>query len=63
VAVLGANLITFVNLAGLLWHYARFVRSRTDLVGVEKWITDYLSVYALWTAFVTFLFPFLFWFK
>jgi hypothetical protein len=60
VAVLGMNLILLVNLAWSLVLYLRFVRRKESLVGLERWQTRYLPVYAVWAAIVVIVFPPLF---
>ena len=59
-AVLGANLLVFGNLAGILYYYAGFLRNKIDMQHVEQWITRYLPLYAIWTVFIVFIMPFLF---
>lgn len=59
-AVLGANLLVFGNLAGMLYHYTRFMQSKVDMQEVETWIARYLPLYTAWTAFIIFVMPFLF---
>ena len=59
-AVLGANLLVFGHLAGILYHYSSFLRSRIDMLAVESWIARYLPLYTAWTAFIVFVLPFLF---
>ena len=59
-AVLGANLLVFGNLAGILYYYAGFLRNKVDMHQVEQWVTRYLPLYAAWTMFVVFIMPFLF---
>ena len=59
-AVLGANLLVFGNLAGILYYYAGFLRGKMDMQVVENWITRYLPLYAVWTIFIVFAMPFLF---
>jgi len=60
VAALGENLILLGNLAGLAWMYVRYFKRRISFVRLEKWQTDYLNVYVIWTAFVAFAFPVIF---
>jgi hypothetical protein len=62
-AALGENLILLINLGGLAWLYICYLRSRCDFIRLEKWQTDYLNVYFIWTLIVAFLFPVFFWFK
>ncbi len=59
-AVLGANLLVFGNLAGILYHYSRFIQTKVTMLEVENWITRYLPLYAAWTVFIVFVMPFLF---
>lgn len=63
VAVLGANLLIFVNTAGLLWNFVKDWRTGTGPGKVWPWIANFLPVYAAWTAFVTFLLPLLYQFE
>jgi hypothetical protein len=60
VAVLGANLLMLGNLGLLLAGYARLLRGTGTRVALERVTARYLPVYALWTAVVTFLFPWIF---
>ncbi|NTW04833.1 MAG: hypothetical protein HGA27_01765 [Peptococcaceae bacterium] len=62
-AALGENLILLGNLGGLAWLYIGYFRSRCDFIKLEKWQTDYLNVYLIWTLMVAFLFPIFFGFK
>ncbi len=62
-AVLGTNILIFINLAGVLFQYGRFFRTRDPIMGLRNWITGYLPVYSGWTALVTFGFPLLFGFQ
>lgn len=59
-AVLGANLLVFGNLVGILYYYSKFLRNRVNMQQVEGWITRYLPLYAVWTVFIVFIMPFLF---
>lgn len=59
-AVLGANLLVFGNLAGILYQYTRFIQTKVSMGEVENWITRYLPLYAVWTIFIVFVMPFLF---
>ncbi len=60
VAALGENLLLLGNLAGLAWMYGGYFRKRLDFARLEKWQTDYLNVYLVWTAFVAFIFTVIF---
>lgn len=61
IAVLGANVLVFVNLALVFYHYLQFIRGKADFQKVQQWVVNYIPVYAIWVAFVTFLFPLIFW--
>ncbi len=63
IVVLGANLLVFGNLAGMLVQYVRFFFGRASIAAIKNWITGYLPLYGIWTAIVLFAFPFLFSFK
>lgn len=63
IAVLGANILIFINLAGVFVRYISFFRKKADISSVEILIAGYLPVYSVWTFIVTFGFPFLFSFK
>jgi hypothetical protein len=60
VAVLGANLLVFGHLLGLLVHYFHFIRGLGSLERVERWITSYIPMYTVWCSFVALAFPWLF---
>ena len=57
VAALGENLILLVNLAGAAVLYIRFLRGRGSFASVERWLTNYIPVYAVWAAIVVIVFP------
>ena len=59
-AALGENIILLVNLAWSAWLLLRFVRQRAPFAALERWQTDYLSVYAAWAWIVVLAFPPLF---
>ncbi len=59
-AALGENLALLGNLGGLAWMYVGYFRKKFNFARLEKWQTDYLYVYLIWTAFVAFIFPFMF---
>jgi hypothetical protein len=63
VAVLGANLLSFCHLAGILYHYARFTHKCGTFESIEKWIVGYIPMYTIWSVCVAVGFPFIFWFK
>lgn len=57
VAALGENVILLVNLAWAAVLYIRFLRGRGPFTSVERWLTDYIPVYAVWAAIVVIVFP------
>ena len=63
IAVLGGNLLIFINLA--LVSYKLFLTSfkNGSIEEIEETIAGYLPVYAIWTGLITFLIPLLFQFK
>ncbi|MBU2560609.1 DUF4153 domain-containing protein [archaeon] len=62
IAVLGINLLIFVNLAGVISNYVRFFQEKSGIKSIEVGIARYLPVYAVWAAFVAFGFPLIFFF-
>lgn len=63
IAVLGANIIVFCHLVGILYRYIHFIRRNSEFDKLNMWITNYLPIYSVWTGIVTFGFPIIFWFK
>ena len=63
IAVLGANLLVFCHLCGIVLQYVQFCRGAQIFSSLENWIVGYLPAYTLWTGIVAFLFPFVFRFK
>ena len=63
IAVLGANLLVFVHLAGILFHYLRFVGKKQGFDSLEKWIAGYLPAYTAWSLAVVIGFPLAFRFR
>ena len=57
VATLAVNIILLVNLAWSAGLYIRFLRGRGTFTSLERWQTDYLPVYAAWSAIVVIVFP------
>jgi len=57
VAALGVNAILLVNLVWSAVLAIRFLRGRGTIAGLERWQTDYLPVYAAWSAVVVIVFP------
>ncbi len=62
-AVLGVNILIFVNLAGVIINYIRFFLRKGTMSSIEVWISGYLPVYSAWAAIVMFGFPLMFSFK
>jgi len=60
VAALGENVVLLVNLVWSAVLYIRFLRGRGSFICLERWQTDYMSVYAAWAAIVVIVFPPLF---
>lgn len=60
IAVLGANLLIFVHLTGILIQYILMLRGRAALHSVDNYTARYIVVYGVWAAFITFLFPLLY---
>jgi hypothetical protein len=63
IAVLGANLIAFGHLAGILVHYVRLATGRSTAERLEGWIANYLPVYTAWSLIVTVVMPLAYRFK
>jgi hypothetical protein len=62
-AVLGSNLLILINLLIVVFQLFKVLTRDSELPRVGKAIADYLPVYLVWAAVVTFLFPLLFGFK
>ncbi|HEX7708668.1 MAG TPA: permease prefix domain 1-containing protein [Thermoanaerobaculia bacterium] len=56
-AALGLTVILLVNLAWSAALYIGFVRRRFQFARIERWQTDFLTVYVVWAAVVAVLFP------
>jgi hypothetical protein len=63
IAVLGGNIIIFINLLLVGYNLILVLFEKSTLSEVENSIAKYLPIYALWTAIVAFLIPLLFGFK
>jgi hypothetical protein len=63
ITVLGANLIAFVHLVGILANYARMLWRRAGDAALETWIARYLPAYTAWSLFVAVALPLLFRFR
>jgi hypothetical protein len=62
-AVLGSNLLIFVNLVLILKDLIQVIFKNKSISYVEYTVSKYLPVYAIWTIIVVFGFPVLFGFK
>lgn len=62
-AVLGGNVLIFINLLLVASQFFRILSKKASLNEVGKTIASYLPVYCLWTIIVLFIFPLLFGFK
>lgn len=62
-AVLGSNLLIFINLFLVTAQLFKVVTKKSDISGVGKVISFYLPVYCAWTIIVTFIFPLIFGFR
>ena len=62
-AVLGANLIAFCHLAGILYYSMGFIRKTSRFELLENWIAGYIPAYTIWSLVVMVGFPLLFWFR
>ena len=62
-AVLGTNVLIFINLLLVTAQLFKVVSKKSDISGVGKVISFYLPVYCVWTIIVTFIFPLIFGFK
>jgi hypothetical protein len=62
-AVLGSNLLIFVNLCVILLDLIKVNFKQSELKTVDTTIAKYLPIYALWSVFVVFGFPIIFGFK
>jgi len=63
IAVLGANLLIFINLILVAHKLFLILRGKSEVQKVENVIALFIPIYGIWTALVTFLFPLLFNFK
>ena len=63
VAVLGTNLLVFINLLLVAHKLFLVIKGRADVQKVEHAITLFIPLFGIWAAFVTFILPLLFCFK
>jgi hypothetical protein len=61
--VLGSNALIMVHLMVATKNLWGFLKGQTTIEEVEKGITSYLPIYAIWAAIVSFLFPLIFQFN
>jgi len=59
-AVLGVNILIWVNLIWIMFAYFRFLQNKTGPSTIQDAVTKYLPVYGLWAAFVVVIFPLIF---
>jgi hypothetical protein len=60
VALIGINLILLVHLAGMIINYIRWLLKKTDMMVTLDWIAKFIPIYFYWSAFMVFIFPWLF---
>lgn len=60
IAVLGANLLIFVNLLFVAYQLFRILKGKASVQQLENSIGRFIPVYGIWSVVVTFLFPLLF---
>jgi hypothetical protein len=60
IAVLGANLLIFIHLLIVSYGLFKNLKGKASIQDVEGDIALFIPVYAVWTAFVTFVIPFIF---
>lgn len=63
IAVLGGNILIFVNLLMVTYQLLNNVKGKVDLEKVETSIAQFLPIYSIWTAIIIFILPFIFHFK
>ena len=62
-AVLGANVLMFINLIIIAIKLLAYVRQNAKIEDVHNSMTALLPYYTIWAAIAAFSFPFIFWFK
>ncbi len=63
IAVLGTNIIIFVNLMMVAVQLLKAIRNNTSLTEVQNSTAKYLPIYAIWVGLVAFLLPLIFGYK
>jgi hypothetical protein len=62
-AVLGSNILILINLIVVTAQLYKLLFKRAGSEEIGNAIARYLPIYVIWTIIVTFIFPFIFWFK
>jgi hypothetical protein len=60
VAVLGSNILIFINLLLVAYQLIGVHRNKKELISVEAVIVRYLPLYGIWAAFICFILPWIF---
>lgn len=63
VAVLGANVLAFIHLSGILRYGLPFLRHRSGPEQLEDWMVRFLPAYTAWSLVVALVLPLLFGFR
>jgi hypothetical protein len=63
IAVLGGNILIFVNLLMVALQLVKAIKHNAQLTEVQNSIAKYLPVYAIWVGLVAFLLPLFFSYK
>lgn len=63
IVVLGANLLIFIHLCGLVKFYIKFALRNDSYEEIKKWTADFLPVYSCWSVIVVLVIPVIFGFK
>jgi hypothetical protein len=62
-AVLGGNILMFINLIFITVQLWKFIRNKANFEHLNKAIVMVLPYYFGWLILITYIFPFIFWFK
>jgi hypothetical protein len=63
IAVLGANILMFANLILITIRLYMYIRNKTGIEALNKSMVAMMPYYTAWAVFISFIFPFIFWFK
>jgi hypothetical protein len=63
ISVLGGNILMFINLIIITYKLYMYIKNKTDKKSLDRSMTIMMPYYAGWAVLVSFLFPFIFWFK